>query len=175
MTEAAESLGPAMSALTERQRAFVVTFIEFPTLSHVECARRAGYPDNGENAKVVAHRLLTSERVLKALNEELDKRFRRDAVLGRSVLLEIAQDKEHPQRLKAAEALLNRGGFGVLHEQRIRVEHSDMSSEAMIERIRALAHSLGLDAAALVGFNAAPKLIEAAPVEAAPASIEEAS
>ena len=116
-----------MSALTERQRAFVVTFIEFPTLSHAECARRAGYPDNGENAKVVAHRLLTSERVLKALNEELDKRFRRDAVLGRSVLLEIAQDKEHPQRLKAAEALLNRGGFGVLHEQRIRVEHSDMS------------------------------------------------
>ena len=88
--------------------------------------------------------------------KSLDKRFRSDAVIGRSVLMEIALDKEHPQqRLKAATALLDRGGFHSMSEQRISVEHHNLTGDAMIERIKALALELGMDATKLIGSNAA--------------------
>jgi hypothetical protein len=58
----------------------------------------------------------------------------------------------------------------------LRVEHTDLTGEAMIERIRALAHQLNLDPAALLGAAMpARKLIEAQPVAAEPAPIEGAS
>jgi hypothetical protein len=104
---------------------------------------------------------------LRAINEELDKRFRSDAVIGRHVLMEIALDKEHPQRLKAATALLDRGGFHSMSEQRISVTHTDLTSEGMIERIKMLATELGMDPAKLIGHSngAATVTIEAEAVE----------
>ena len=153
-------LGPAMAALTPKQRAFVRIYVETPTISSAQAARLAGYSDTGDGAKVIAFRLLHSERVLKAVNEELDKRFRAGAVIGMQTLLEVAQDRTHPHRVRAAEALLNRGGFHALSEQRIKVEHTDMSPEVMVERIRHLAHQLGMDPAQLLGANGPLLLID---------------
>ena len=101
-------------------------------------------------------RQLRNERVLAALREEVDKRFRSDTVIARGVLLEIALDPQHPAvaRLKAATALLDRGGFHSMSEQRITVDHRDMTGDAMIERIKALAVELGVDATKLLGSNA---------------------
>jgi phage terminase small subunit len=167
-------LGPCMRALPERQRRFVRLYIEQPTRSGAAIAAAAGYSNNGKSGiKVEAHRLLHSEKVLAAIREQLDKGFRTDAVIGRAVLLEIALDKENPQRLKAATALLDRGGFYSMSEQRISVTHLDMTSEAMTERIKHLAAELGLDPARLLGHsagtNAAPqmKVIEHVPAAVA--------
>ena len=92
--------------------------------------------------------------MLAAIREELDKRFRSDAVIGRSVLMEIALDKEHPQRLKAAAHCSTRR-LPQHERQRITVDHHDLTGEAMIERIKALALELGMDATKLIGSNAA--------------------
>jgi phage terminase small subunit len=146
-----EGCGPAMQALTPKQRAFVRNYIDFPSASYAAIARRAGYSDKSGAAKVEAHALRRNEKVIRAINEELDKRFRLDAVIGRAVLVEIALDKEHPQRLRAAEALLDRGGFHTRSEQRITVEHTDLNGEALIERIRDLARRLDVDPARLLG------------------------
>ena len=119
--------------------------------------------------RVRSHRLLHSERVLKAINEELDRRFRADTIVARHVRPEIAGSAAHPAaaRLRAAEALLNRGGFAA--EQKIKVEHTDTSSEAMVEKIKRLAIELKLDPAALLGGNTqAMKLIEATAVDVEP-------
>jgi phage terminase small subunit len=156
-------LGPCMRALPERQRLFVRLYIEQPTRDGAHIAAAAGYSSNGKSGiRVEAHRLLHSEKVLAAIREQLDKGFRTDAVIGRAVLLEIALDKEHPQRLKAATALLDRGGFHSMSEQRISVTHTDMSGEAMTERIKMLAAELGMDPARLLGHsagtNAAPQM-----------------
>jgi hypothetical protein len=151
--DGAESYCPAMAALTVKQRAFVRAYIEYPTVSSAQAARLAGYSDTSDAAKVAAHNLLHNEKVLRAINEELDRRFRADAVIGRSVLIEIARDPSHPQRLRAAEALLDRGGFRTLSEQRIKVEHTDLGGEAMIERIRELALRLDMDPARLLGAS----------------------
>jgi phage terminase small subunit len=162
-------LGPAMRQLTSKQQRFVQIYLEQPTRSGKSTAAAAGYSTGGSGVGVrfEAYRLLRSERILAAIREELDKRFRSDAVLGRAVLLEIALDKEHPQRLKAATALLDRGGFHSMSEQRITVDHRDMTGDAMRERIQALAAELGVDAAKLLGANAVPmKVIEHEPAAA---------
>ena len=151
-------LGPAMRQLTEKQRKFVQIYVEQPMRNGASTAAAAGYSTGGKSGVGVrfeAYRLLRTERVLAAIREELDKRFRSDAVIGRSVLMEIALDKEHPQRLKAATALLDRGGFHSMSEQRISVEHHNLTGDAMIERIKALALELGMDATKLIGSNAA--------------------
>ena len=152
----AEAYSPAMRALTEKQRAFVIRYIENPLMSASTAARLAGYSDASGAAKVKAHGNLRSPRVIAAVNEELDKRFRFDAVLGRAVLVEIALDKDHPKRLQAAEALLSRGGFHVMHEQRIKVEHVDMSGEEMVRRIEQLALKLNMDPVQLLGNSSVP-------------------
>jgi Terminase small subunit len=146
--------GPAMQRINERQRKFVQIYIERPLSTATAAAKAAGYVGSDKGLNVQAHRLLQSEPVLAAIREEIDKHFRSDAVLGRHILVEIATDKTHPQRLKAALALLDRGGFGSISEQRISVTHLDMTSEAMTDRIKMLAAELGLDPARLLGHSA---------------------
>ena len=83
----------------------------------------------------------------------MEKRFRAHAALGLRVLVEVAKDPNHPRRVQAAEALLNRGGFAHQSEQRIRVEHTDVTAATMTARIRELAQKHGLDASRLIGSN----------------------
>jgi hypothetical protein len=165
-----ENYGAALLKLRPKQREFVLAFVANPGASHAAVARLAGYSDVGDGAKVVACRMLQDEKILAALHELLDKSFRSDAVFARGILLEIAADERHPAaaRLRAAEALLNRRGFAA--EQKIRVEHSDTSSEEMIERIKRLATELNLPADKLLGGNThAMKLIEGQVIDAEPA------
>ena len=146
-----ESYGPAMRALTPKQRAFVIQYIENPLMSASTAAKLAGYANVGSTVRVKTFENLRKEKIIRAINEELDKRFRTSAIVGHAVLIEIALDKDHPKRLQAAEALLSRGCFHVLHEQRVRVEHVDMTSEAMVERITKLAQRLDMDPVLLLG------------------------
>jgi phage terminase small subunit len=146
-------LGPCMRELSEKQRRFVQIYLEQPLRSGASVAVAAGYKSGTNCTRVEAFRQLRNERVLRAIREELDKRFRSDAVIGRAVLMEIALDKEHPQRLKAATALLDRGGFHSMSEQRITVDHRDLTGEAMRERITALALELNIDPMKLLGHN----------------------
>jgi phage terminase small subunit len=173
-------LGPAMRQLTEKQRKFVQIYLEQPLRDGGSTAAAAGYSTGGKSGVGVrfeAYRLLRSEKVLAAIREELDKRFRSDAVIGRHVLMEIALDKEHPQRLKAATALLDRGGFHSMSEQRISVTHTDMTSEAMRERIKLLAVELGMDPAKLLGYDghASTEVIEAEAIEVEAVPVPRAS
>lgn len=148
-----EKFGPAMLALTEKARTFVRLFVDNPRRSGAALARAAGYSDHKDGAKVRAHELLHSTKVLAAIDEELAKRFQTDAVFGRYVMRQVAGQKNHPQRLKAAQGLTDRGGHAVVTEQRHVVEHRDQSGAALMARLKVLAAKFGLDAAALLGGN----------------------
>ena len=148
--------GPAMLALSSLQRRFVLAFIDDPTGSASAAARRAGYSDKAGGERVSAHYLLHNEKILTAINEEITKRFRAGAALGHKVLVEVASDPAHPQRLRAAEMLLNRGGFGIVTEQHVKVEHTHVTSEEMTRRIEHLALRLGMDPAKVLGANGSP-------------------
>jgi phage terminase small subunit len=145
-----DSLGPSMSALTEPQRAFVMAYAEQGGLNAAEAARRAGYGTNAEAQARVAHKMLKMPRILAAIREVADQRLRSGAVLAASVLVEIAQDKFHRSRYKAAVELLNRAGLVVEGVSRVIVE-DHRTNEELERRIVDLSEKIGIDPARLLG------------------------
>jgi uncharacterized protein with GYD domain len=131
-----ESLGPAMQALTPKARRFVLELASGPDGygSLVRAARAAGYgtASSTENAmKVLAHQALHNPKVQEALREVGGKLIRTEAFLGIHVLVAIARDPKHKDRLRAAVELMNRGGFAVETHHTITVEHVDHDAEAV--------------------------------------------
>jgi len=147
-------LGPAMLELSEKQRDFVLAYCAFPQASGTDLARMAGYKQSvGSRVWAsTASRMLRDPGIIAAIHEVLSKTYRgRGAAIAQDVMLEIAQDQNHPQRLKAAAMLADRGGFAAMLESKVTIEHRDQTSEAMIKRIEMLAKRLGIDAAKLLG------------------------
>lgn len=149
-----------MQALNQNQRNFVVAFIMQGGQNATAAALAAGYANTEGSARVAAHRLVHHPRVQLALREEADKRLRAGALLGASVVQEIASDALHKDRLKAAIELLNRSGL--LVEQTHRVIHEDNRSDSELERaVLAMATKYGMDPVKLLG-DATKKVAAAA-------------
>ena len=144
-------LGPKMKALNERQQAFVLNLLTQGSRNYSQAYRKA-YPDaKGEDGiRASAHRLAHDEKILAALKEETERRIQASVAVAAEVLLSIAEDPTHKDRLKAATSILNRGG---LHES---IEHKvthDVSTDAksLLARFSVLAGVLGVDPVTLLG------------------------
>jgi phage terminase small subunit len=128
----------ALEKLTPKQKRFVLAYLDTKE-SVAECARAAGYLDPyhaGYQTMRLAH-------VQQALHEEATKRLRAGAALGTRVLIEIAEDTSHKDRLKAARELIAHAGLAPMMEQKITVERTDMSAEAVRAEIRLLMAKIG--------------------------------
>lgn len=129
-----ELLGPAMSALTEKQRKWVVAYAMCGDAT--VAAREAGYSDEGNGCKVIGFNLARNPKVIDALSE-----WSRGALNGRGAfvavqaLIEIAQDPEHTDRFKAADSLADRVGFARQTSHQVTVEHIDQRSDDELLRI----------------------------------------
>lgn len=148
--------GPAMMALTELQRRFVLAMVSDPFGNRKEWAKAAGYSDKSNGAKVVGFRLMHETPKVEAAITEVARSlmFCEAPVLAVAGLLKIARNERHPKQLRALETLANRTGLHELSESRIMVEHRSESTEAMVARIRELAEKLGIDVSRLLGANA---------------------
>src|SRR5262245_35758601 len=145
-------LGPAMAALNPRQRDFVLAYVAMPQATGCELARLAGYH---EGKRTQASRLLRTPSVIAAIHEVLAKTYRgRGAAVAQDVMLTIAMNANHQHQLKAAMALADRGGFGAMSEQKLTVEHRDMTSDMLIKKIQGLARRLGIDETKVLGAPA---------------------
>jgi hypothetical protein len=168
-----EGLGPAMLALNERRRRFVVTLLQQVRPSYLRAADMAGFAPAGSGTipkkrravlKQIGWRLAHDERVIAAINEEVSKRFQSaGALIGLAVMTRIAETKGHKDQLRAAEMLANRAGFGAEQQISVKHTHTDMTGAALMARIKELAAKHGLDPEKLLGGNAAP-MIEATAV-----------
>ena len=150
-----DELGPAMLALTDKQRRFVLAYVEFPQATGTALAQMAGYKQKVGSriwAKT-ASKMLRDPGIIAAIHEVLSKTYRgRGAAIAQDVMLSIAKDSKHPKQLAAALALADRGGFAAAFEQKVTVEHRDQTSEAILARIQGLAKRLGpLEVARLLG------------------------
>ena len=136
-----------MQALTPLQRGWVWALLAQGGKDNKRAAIVAGYSEASSHQQgyLNAH----NPKIIRAVREEADRRLRSGALLGASVLLEIAGDVMHKDRYKAAVELLDRSGLLVVREQRISVEHKD--DAAMVDRIIVLARTLGLDPTQLLG------------------------
>lgn len=137
-----EHLGPAMSALTDTQQRFVVALVEQGGKNAARAYQRAT-DCSEDNAHKNAWRMNTPA-VMAAIREEADRRIRGGAVLGASVLIEIAEDVLHKDRYKAAERLLASAGLIVATEHKIIVEDKRSTDEIM-RSMKRIAKEGGLD------------------------------
>lgn len=101
-----------MAALRDRERQFVWFYLtnEGPP-NGARAAREAGYSNESEGAKVMAHKLLHRERVILALEEVGKKSFR--GLLGPAIKATAAMiaDPKHPDHAKAVSSTLARLGI----------------------------------------------------------------
>ncbi len=77
-------------------------------------------------------------------------RRRSGALLGASVLVEIAKDQLHKDRFKAAKELLGHNGFNIISEHKVTVEHVPDDKER-IAGIIDMAKRLGVDPREFLG------------------------
>lgn len=160
-----DDYGPAMRALNEMQRKFVLAMAADPFGSQKDWAIAAGYSDVSDGAKVRGHHLVHNPKIQAAVYEVSRALMQTNGPMIAAVgMLKIAQNPNHPRHTWALEALANRVGLHEQTEHTVRVEHTDRTGKAMAERISALAQQLGMDASKLLGVNE-PKLIENVPAD----------
>lgn len=133
-----------MAGLSEQHRAFVLRLMELGPTKRA-AAKAAG--DVGFHTQH-GYVLMRDDRVLAAIREEATKHLAGAALIGVKVMVEIAQDKDHKDRYKAAKDLAAINGFTA--EQRIVVEHISPDNKGMIAEIRSMAAQLGLDPKQLI-------------------------
>ncbi len=156
--------GPAMSALSERQRQFVLAMIEFPGISQTKAAAKAGYRNSPGGMRVQGHYLAHHPGVQEAIREEAGKRLNASSLTAANVLMAFLTDKnvEAKDRIKAAGMLLDRSGFGAM--QTIHVNKTvtkKIDASAAEARIAEFRHKFPEMFAKLVGVDAAPAVIDA--------------
>jgi hypothetical protein len=136
--------GPAMAALTEKQRGFVLAMIENPGITQHQAARMAGYQNSDNGMRVMGHYLAHNPAVQAAIREEAGKRLHSASLIAANVVVAMLTDDAVPakEKLKAAGMLLDRTGFAAV--QKIDVTRKDESGTAVLDRIKQLADRLGL-------------------------------
>lgn len=147
----AKDLGPAMRALNERQRAFVVGW--FHTGSKTKAAAAAGYSEGtpgSSTLRSIAWHVAHSQKVREAIRE-----YAAEAVLNglvpkaMKVMDEVMEDMGHKDRLTAARMVLERTGFHAKSEQI--VTKVEVNREERILSIIHKARALGMDPRKIIG------------------------
>lgn len=167
------SYGPAMQACTPRQRAFVEAYCDHPGASATRLAEHAGFATNSQTSlRVTAHRLMHSETVIAAINEEASKRLRGAGLLGVSIMMEIATNRTHKDQLKAATALADRTGFHATSEHKVTVDDKrPQTKREMVAAIVALGREQGMSDDEIKKWTGG-EIVDADFTEVLPAAIE---
>ena len=128
-----DQLGPAMLALNQNQRRFVLELATGPSGygSEVRATRAAGYTGTDASLWVTAHRTLHNPKVQNALREVGIKQIRASAFAAIRQTQRIANDIEHRDCLKACITLMDRGGFAVETHNTVTVEHKSLDDQAL--------------------------------------------
>lgn len=146
------AFGPAMSALTPLQQSFIEALLQQNGQMNYTKAYLVANPDVSRDvAQAASSRLMSQDHILLALHEEADKRLRAGALLGVSVMMEIAADPTHKDRLRAAGMIADRVGFHAKTEHKVTVEKPTDDIE-IVQRIVDLGKSLGLSDEAIKGM-----------------------
>jgi phage terminase small subunit len=113
--EEPEHWGPAMAALSPRQRAYVLALmVEKPGHGALTAAARAAGYGNREGTTtpktmaVIAQRLQNNDKVIAAIAEMTKKIIRSEALASIETVREIRDDPLHKDRLKAAMVFVDR-------------------------------------------------------------------
>lgn len=154
-----EDLGPAMLALNEHQRRFVVGWLRSNGKNASRVARAAGYSGKGGADRVRAHYLLQNPKVGAALREEAERDL--NGPTAARAFLKLKELSSHPNpkiSRPAADSVLDRAGIARQTNQKIQMDVTDTRTDReLIAGIVQMARLHGLDPKQLLG----PDVIEA--------------
>lgn len=143
-------VGPALSALNERQRNFCIAYMSNGGKG-AEAARVAGYSDKSEACRVRACELLQHPRVQAAMKELGDAAFVGMVPEALAAIRAIANNPQHVKQLDAAKYAMTQAGYREVRE----INHNiTITDEEKVERIKLLAARLGRDPKEFLGENA---------------------
>lgn len=171
----ADDFGPAMQALNERQREFVIGFTLYG-LNQAQAYKAAGYSTSSKDViDTGASRLMHTESVQAAILEVGQSLMRSKGPKAIMVLDRIMDDPEagDKDKIKAATELLSRSGFVATTRQDVNVRHTHRTREELESYIASMASKYGHDVSQLLGRDD-PNIIdvEAESVTEAPTSNE---
>jgi len=133
-------MGPKMTALTEKQQAFVVAVANLGTMDFTRCAAAAGYSTVSQTSlQVQAWRLAHDPRIQEAMFEFAQRRMQAGSLVALDVMLNIATNPQHKDQFKAAQTVLDRTGLHAKSEHKVTVEDVSKTDEAMVARFLHLA------------------------------------
>jgi phage terminase small subunit len=144
-TPVAGALRTMRDQLTSKQRLFIEHYIAIGGRDAAKAATLAGYL---KGAKVTAFRLLRNPLILQELRTLAERKLKSNVALGAAVLEDLARNaKNESVKLKAAEALLDRGGLmlATISRHEVTVTNSRTDKE-LLERVEQLTRELGLGA-----------------------------
>lgn len=150
-------MGPAMSALTPKARAFVIAVVEMGgAINQMHTAAEvAGYSGESKNSLYVqAHRLAADPRIQEAILEEARARCKSASLLAVSQMIDILQDTKakHSTRLAAASRVAAIAGMDPATQMLVKSEVTvNVTIKEQISQVKALAKDLGIDPAKLLG------------------------
>ena len=146
------AFGPAMSALTERQRQFVLAKVLSVDGNDTSAAAAAGYSGNRDALAVAASRLNNHPKIQAAIQEEAELRLHGAKLLATRVLVDIASNvkEKGSDRLKAAGMILNRVGMSEKTEHHVVVDNR-VTTQQLIRDITELARKTGMDPSKVLG------------------------
>jgi hypothetical protein len=151
-------LGPAMLALSEKQRAFAIAVLQTGGADYTQCAIDAGYawnPSDKNSIRVTASRLSHDPRIQEAMREHGMKQLVLGAAFAPTIVDQIMRDPtvEPTVRLKAASMLMNRSGMHETSEHKVAVVHKSESYAELMKEVKLLGKETGLDVSKLLGKN----------------------
>lgn len=160
---------PELAVLSPRRRNFVIALCAQVGRPNFSAAYRdAGYcADSANSVAVQAHRLAHDARVQAAIMAWARATASTEGLLiATNALMDEAANPQSPQRVKAAEAILNRIGFHAKTEQVLTVERVEKPDDLTAQRLARVAKKLGLTLDELVGgrvgkvIDVTPELVE---------------
>jgi hypothetical protein len=174
-------MGPAMRALTEKQRRFVLALYELPAGrgALTRAAQRAGYGGNHKSTRQIAHALWQNEKIRKAFAETGYRYIGVTSVAAIQAARELLFKPNHPDHLKACRMFIDRGWpLETLSKQQIDVTHTqrvELDPRVMLR----MAEQLNVPLEKLMGTSRPPeemsklfgpdwrepKLFDATPIE----------
>jgi phage terminase small subunit len=156
-----EAWGPAMKALNEKQRRFVLALYQVKPGhgAQVKAARLAGYGTPNSSAAswaALASRLIHDERVQAAFREHDQKVLRAATPRALLALHGMVEDPGHKDHARAVGMVLDRvHPVETVHHVRSEQRHVIVATDEVLARIRNIASAVGLDP------DAMPPIIEA--------------
>jgi hypothetical protein len=137
--------GPCMARLLPRQKNFVCEFVQNGGRNASEAYRRAGYECQPLDVAKRASELLHTEKIQLAIREHTEKQIASHGPMAVGTLISVLNNPtlKPADHMKAAEMLLDRGGYHAKTERKVSVSHSIDPADLAV-KLRALSERTGM-------------------------------